>query len=391
VVAPFLPDAAKLAAVREALPAVSAGIYLDTPRAGPLPAETAAAMSDLAGWEVATGRAGDDRREEAIARVDEARAAVAAILTTDVDAVVLTNGLRDAFAIVAAGIDWRPGDRTLWLGHPDPGPDGLAPNLSLAVGDIPALLAALDRELQSPTIRLVVCPHVDGALGVRLPLAEIAALVHQHGALLLVDGSQAAGAVPVLLDDYGADFYAVPASTWLLGPEGVGALAAAPAHRGHLVSAGDGAGSLRLSTFPSAGPFGFYLPSVVGFGRGCGWLSMYVGLEWIHRRAAELARVTAGRLEAIDGVTLITPSAASATIITFRVRGWSAKAVREELGARVFAIASAIAAIDAVRIGLGFFNTEDEIERFADAVELLASHTPATVPPRRRLTVLGGT
>jgi hypothetical protein len=33
------------------LPA-SAGIYLDTGTAGPLPAETAAAMAEVAGWEL---------------------------------------------------------------------------------------------------------------------------------------------------------------------------------------------------------------------------------------------------------------------------------------------------------------------------------------------------
>jgi selenocysteine lyase/cysteine desulfurase len=56
----------------------------------------------------------------------------------------------------------------------------------------------------------------------------------------------------------------------------------------------------------------------------------------------------------------------------------------------VFAIASTVPPLDAVRIGLGFFNTEEEIQRFAHAVALLAAHTPETVPPRRRLTVLGG-
>jgi L-cysteine/cystine lyase len=378
VVAPFLPDAEKLAAVREALPAVSAGIYFDTPRAGPLPAETARSMSDLAGWELATGRAGSDRREEALSRVDEARAAVAAILTTDVDAVALTTGMRDAVSIAAAAIEWRPGDRVLHVGHPDPDLDG---------GDV---LTALDRALQ-PATRLVVCPHVDAATGARLPIVEIAGLVRDRGALLLVDGSQAAGAIPVTVDDYGADFYAVPSSTWLLGPEGLGALAASDRHRGRLAGVGDGAGTLNAAPTLEAGPFGFHLPSVVGFGRSCGWLSMYVGLEWIHRRSAELANVAAGRLESIDGVTVLTPREARGTLLTFAVRGWPAELLLEELGARVFAIASVVPSIDAVRIGLGFFNTEDEIDRFADAVALLAAHTPETVPPRRRLTVLDGT
>jgi cysteine sulfinate desulfinase/cysteine desulfurase-like protein len=46
-------------------------------------------------------------------------------------------------------------------------------------------------------------------------------------------------------------------------------------------------------------------------------------------------------------------------------------------------------AAGAVRISVGFWNTEEELERFAEAVELLAAHTPESIPPRRRLTVLG--
>ena len=43
VVVPFMPDTEKLAAIREAIPALAAGIYLNTGSVGPMPAETAAA------------------------------------------------------------------------------------------------------------------------------------------------------------------------------------------------------------------------------------------------------------------------------------------------------------------------------------------------------------
>ena len=56
VVVPFLPDADKLAAVRDAIPALGAGIYLNTGSVGPLPAETAAAMAEMAAWERDIGR-----------------------------------------------------------------------------------------------------------------------------------------------------------------------------------------------------------------------------------------------------------------------------------------------------------------------------------------------
>ncbi len=367
MVTPFLPDPEKLAAVRDALPAVGAGIYLDTPVAGPLPAETARSMSDLAAWELTTGRSNRDRLDDALARVDEARGAVAAILTTDVDAVALTHGLDDAIAIASADVDGNP-TTVVWI-H-----DDVATNIEQALAG---------------GARLVVVPHVEPATGAVLPVRQIAGLVHQHGARLLVDGSQAAGAIPIAIDELDADFYAVPGSTWLLGPEGIAALAASAGHRDRLVAAGHGAGTLS----PFRGdptPFELHLPSVVGFGRGCGWLSMYVGLEWIHRRSASLAQLAADRLSAIDGVEIVTPRDAMATIVTFRVGGWPAAMLLEELGARVFAIASALPSIDAIRIGTGFFNTEHEIGQFTDAVAMLAAHTPQTMPPRRRLTVLGG-
>ncbi|HEY7133359.1 MAG TPA: hypothetical protein VH440_13980, partial [Candidatus Limnocylindrales bacterium] len=55
---------------------------------------------------------------------------------------------------------------------------------------------------------------------------------------------------------------------------------------------------------------------------------------------------------------------------------------------RTFAIARTIPPLDAIRISVGFFTTEDEIERLTGAVELLAAHTPESLPKRPRLTVL---
>jgi selenocysteine lyase/cysteine desulfurase len=78
-----------------------------------------------------------------------------------------------------------------------------------------------------------------------------------------------------------------------------------------------------------------------------------------------------------------------ATLIAFRIAGWPADAALEELGSRVFAIARTIPGLDALRISVGFFTTDEEVERFAEAVALLAAHTPETLPPRRLLAILG--
>jgi selenocysteine lyase/cysteine desulfurase len=77
------------------------------------------------------------------------------------------------------------------------------------------------------------------------------------------------------------------------------------------------------------------------------------------------------------------------TLVTFRIGGWPAEDAVHELGSRVFAITRSIPPLDAIRISVGFFNTAEEIERFAGAVELLASTTPESIPPKPRLTIIG--
>jgi selenocysteine lyase/cysteine desulfurase len=103
-----------------------------------------------------------------------------------------------------------------------------------------------------------------------------------------------------------------------------------------------------------------------------------------------MARSAADRLRAIDGVELLTPSDRMATLVSFRIRGWTPAAALDELSARVFAVARTVPSVDALRISVGFFTSEAELERFMSCVELLAAHTPDTIPPRRTLTILSG-
>jgi L-cysteine/cystine lyase len=410
VVAPFLPDPEKLAAVREAIPSLSAGIYLNTGSVGPLPAETAAAMAEMAAYERDVGRAHVDYFHEAIARMGEARAAVAAVLGTDVSAVGLTHATTDGMNEGTLLPDWRAGGRAVTTAHEHPG--GIGPLLALRDrwgidvvfvdagddGDDERTIAAFDAAITADT-RLVSISHVLWTTGAVMPVARIAELAHARGALVVVDGAQAAGAIPFRFDELGVDLYAVSAQKWLLGPEGMGALVMDPATVGHLVPALGGWFSFErvdsrgdAAWWPDGRRFeasGYHRPSVVGMARSIGWLSMYVGLDFVHRRGTVMAARAARRLAAIPGVTVLTPLERMATLVTFRIAGWPAEAALDELGARVFAVARTIPGLDAIRISVGFFTSEEEVERLAEAVELLAAHTPGTLPPRRVLAILG--
>ena len=80
-------------------------------------------------------------------------------------------------------------------------------------------LAALLR----PETILVSVMAANNETGVIQPLARIAALAHQHGALCHTDAAQALGKIPVSVRDWQVDLLSLAAHK-LYGPQGVGAL-----------------------------------------------------------------------------------------------------------------------------------------------------------------------
>ncbi len=405
-----MPDPEKVAALRALLPATSAGIYLNAGTCGPMPAETQRAMDEQAASELVVGRAKIDQFLAFGERMAEARASVAAVLVADPDDIALTHSTTDGINLVISSLPWAPGDRVVTSNHEHPGVLGplfaLRDRIGVEVdivdigdgGDADRTVEAFGRALERPAKALAVS-HVLWTTGAVLPVGRLGTLARDAGATSVIDGAQSAGAIPVQLDVLDVDAYAVPGQKWLLGPEGMGALwvrrsfadATTPSVASYLsFSSFDSAQGWKLH--PGARRFeatGFHRPSVIGFARSCGWLSMYVGLPWAMARAAGSAAGMHDRLAAIPGVRMVTPRGSGSTLLTFRIGGWTAAAASAELGARVFAIIRDIASLDAIRISVGFWNTEDELDRFAEGVELLARHTPETLPPRRTLTILG--
>jgi len=410
VVAPSLPDAEKLAAVREALPALAAGIYLNTGAVGPLPAETAAAMAEIADYELRLGRSHQDYFEGFIERLAEARGTVAAVIGADVDSVAIGHSASQAMSLAVGALELGAGDRIVTTTAEHAG--GLGPVVMAARrsgaevvavdvgdgGDDARTLEGFDAALV-PGTRLVALSHVLWTTGARLPVTAIARLAHARGALVAVDGAQAVGAIPVSVTDLGVDYYALPGQKWLLGPEGTGALWISPQviERSLPIVASWFSferitGLTDAVLWPDARRFddtNFFKPAVVGFARSCGWLSMYVGLPWIHERGQAIAQAAADRIATIRGVEMITPRDRMATLVTFRIGGWGAEAALDELAGRTFAVAATIPGLDAIRLSIGFFTTEAEIERVASTIELIAGHTPASLPPRPRLAIIG--
>ena len=410
MVDPFLPEPEKVAAIRELLPATGAGIYLNTGSLGPLPAETVRAMREIEDLELRTGRASPAYWTETLERLGEARAVLAAVVAAGPDQIALTHGTTDGVNIALGSLDWRPGDVVVTTDQEHPsvlGPVNAVAERTGAVvrvvpvgdGAEPDVLLQRFEEAIGPGTRLVVVSHVTWTNGAVLPVDRIGALAREQVAWYVVDGAQSAGALAVDAAATGADFYTISGQKWLLGPEGTGGLWVSP--RALAEARQSTAGFLSYEALPFGEDRGrlwsdarrfeasaIHRPSIAGLARTLGWLQMFVGLPWVHERGQRLAARLADALLAIPGVTVVTPRHSMATLVSFRVAGWTAEQTAEELERRVFAIVRTIPPIDAVRASVGAFNTEHELDRFVETVRVIARHTPESIPRRPSLIVM---
>ncbi|NOY88328.1 MAG: cysteine desulfurase [FCB group bacterium] len=83
-------------------------------------------------------------------------------------------------------------------------------------------LSNIDKIITSKT-KLLAVTHMSNVLGTINPIAELAQLAHDKGAIILGDGAQAVPHLPVDVKELGVDFYAFSAHK-MLGPTGVGVL-----------------------------------------------------------------------------------------------------------------------------------------------------------------------
>jgi cysteine desulfurase/selenocysteine lyase len=91
------------------------------------------------------------------------------------------------------------------------------------ISDAGELLLDEFERLINPRTRIVSVAHVSNTLGTVNPVDALARMAHRHGAVLMVDGAQAAPHLPVDVRELDCDFYALSGHK-LYGPTGIGVL-----------------------------------------------------------------------------------------------------------------------------------------------------------------------
>lgn len=266
--------------------------------------------------------------EEASAQYEDVREKVAAFINAPEPAeVVFTRNTTESINLVATA--WgrkflRPGDEivvTEMEHHSNIVPWQLVAQATGArVRAIPFLpdgtldLDAARRMIGSGSVRLVAVTHVSNVLGTVNPVAELAALAHDGGALFLADGAQSVPHIPVDVQALGLDFLAFSAHK-MLGPTGVGVLWG----RRDLLEAMDpyqGGGSMIATVeierstwaeipqkFEAGTP---NIADVVAFGAALDYLDG-LGMDTVREHEVALTTYALDQMLALDGVTVHGP------------------------------------------------------------------------------------
>ena len=242
-----------------------------------------------------------------------------------------------------------------------------------------------------PNTKAVICTHASNLTGNMLELACIAAMAHEHGALLIVDASQTAGAVPIDMTAMGVDVLCFTGHKGLMGPQGTGGLCIRPGVEIRpLLRGGSGVHSFdrqQPAAYPTrleAGTLNSH--GIAGLDAAVDYL-LSEGVAAIEKREQALMRRFYENVCDIDGVQVYGDFAAlqRAAIVALNIRDYDSAEIADVLFAD-YGIATrpgahcaprmhqALGTVQqgAVRFSFSVFNTEDEVDAAIQAVRELA-------------------
>lgn len=373
-------------------------VFLDNASTTFKPEPVIHAMDDYYVNETSNSHRGDyDLCYLADQRIEQARETIASFLHADAKEIVFTSGATDALNLVAYGYGLthlQQGDEIL-LSHAEHA-SNLLPWFRIAeltgakltyvpLKDKRITVDGVKEALTSRT-KIVSLAHVGNVLGYRAPIKEIAALVHSHGAILVVDGAQSVPHIATDVRDLDCDFLAFSGHK-MCGPTGIGVLygkydvlkETSPMQTG---------GGMNVKFFPSGQalyldpPMRFEagtlnLAGIYGLKAAVDYLRS-IGMDEIEKRESELKRYAVARLKETEMVEIYNEDS-EAGIVTFNIKGVFAQDAATLLNSKGIACRSGqhcakilpedLGTIATVRASFYFYTSEADIDALAEAVK----------------------
>jgi cysteine desulfurase/selenocysteine lyase len=394
-----VPASIDVARARAETPGCAHVLHFNNAGAGLAPLPVLRAQTDHLELEARVGAyEAELQREQAI---EHAYDAVATLLGCHRDEVAIVESATRAWDAAFYAMPFRPGDRIL-ASKAEYASNYLAflqvvrrtgAEIVVVPDDEHGQLSvdALARLVDDRT-KLIAVTHAPTNGGLVNPAAEIGRIAQAAGVPFLLDACQSVGQMPTRVDEIGCDMLSATGRKYLRGPRGTGFLYVRRAllermepltidlHAAHWTAQD------RYELRPDARRFEVWELSYAGkIGLGVAIdYALGFGMEAIRARVAPLAEHLRGRLAAIPGVVVRDKGAVRSGIVGFTVEGRAPGLVQERLRAQamnVWTSSLASTRLDMEARGLGglvrasvhYYNTEDEVDRFAGAVAAIVA------------------
>ncbi|HYG89989.1 MAG TPA: aminotransferase class V-fold PLP-dependent enzyme [Azospirillum sp.] len=322
--------------------------------------------------------------------------ALASMLNCGRDEVALVESATMGWDMAFHALDFRPGDRIL-TGMAEYA-SNVIPFLQTArrtgaeVEVVPSdehgqLSVAALESMMDERVRLIAVTHIPTNGGLVNPAPAIGRVAKAAGVPFLLDACQAAGQMPLDVQELGCTFLSATGRKFLRAPRGTGFLYVRKdwierleppfldLHGAELVAPG------RYEARKDARRFELWESNVaarIGLGVAVDYALSW-GLEAIRERTWGLAQRLRERLAAVPGVTVRDLGERRCGIVTFTAEGRSAEAVKQALSAKGINVSVSTASstrydMDArgltelVRASPHYYNTEDELDRLVEAL-----------------------
>lgn len=383
-------------------------IYLDHNATTPVDPAVVAAMAPLFTDQFANPSSTHAAGQDAARRVAAARRQVAALVGTTARHVVFTSGATEAahLAVRGAMSAVSRSRRRILVGATEhwavlAAAETVASAIGGQVQQVPVRPdGTIDpvrlESLLGPDVALVAVMAANNETGVVNDVARLGALAHRSGALFCSDLTQAAGRIPVTIEDWRVDL-GIWSAHKLHGPKGIGALAASPALQARMTPVLTGGGQergLRAGTLNT--------PGIVGFGVASELAARILPEEARRQRAltALLHRLLADRVpvhvvgegaeRVPNTVNLRFPGAAADAVQSVAPQvmissGAACSTGSEEPSHVLLAMGlTGIEALECLRFSVGRSTTEQQVRAAADLVAAAVARVRALSGPADR-------
>ena len=244
-------------------------------------------------------------------------------------------------------------------------------------------------KLFTKNTKFVACTHVSNVLGTVTPVEELIAIAHRHGVRILIDGAQSVAHIPVNVRALDADFF-VFSGHKIFAPTGIGVVygkrelleAAEPYHGGGNMIADVTFERTIYNGVPNKFEAGTgSIADAVGLGAALNYLSE-IGMPCIYRWEHELLQYAMKEMKQIKGLTLIGTALNKASVLSFKLDGYSDEEVGKRLDSYGIAVRTGHHCAQpvlrhfgyegSVRPTLALYNSPDDIDALVKVLRTFA-------------------